>query len=104
MKTKSLSNIIMESSISDYCKKNECNELNISAVAKHTGTKMSSLWFYVKGERKWSVDAWLKTLACLGSLKCYGDVITIKLPKNKVQKKHLNKLGEKEYMSNRVNK
>lgn len=56
---------------------------NISELARKVEVTPNLMWLYVKGQRKWPVETWLKALSCLGAMDIYSDGISIECDINK---------------------
>lgn len=69
--------------------KQHIKETNISELARNVGITPNLMWLYVKAQRKWPVDVWLKTLAFLGSLEVLNDGFSVECKVPKIDHKKL---------------
>jgi len=95
-------NAIMQSAIDRYLKANNANEVNLSKLSRETGIGLSSLWFYLRQNRKWPAESYLKVLCALGSLTYDQEKnhLIIKFTKTRETSKMLRGFLNKDYKSN----
>jgi hypothetical protein len=92
-------NTIMQSAIERYLKNHSMSELNLSRLSRETGIGLSSLWFYLRQNRKWPAESYLKVLCALGSLSYDHDEnhLVIKFAKTRENSKILKSFLSKDY-------
>jgi hypothetical protein len=97
-----LVNAIMDSAIERYLKAHGATEINLSKLSRETGIGLSSLWFYLRNNRKWPTEAYLKVLCSLGSLTYDQDNnnLIIRFNKNRENSKILRSFLNKDYKNN----
>jgi hypothetical protein len=67
-------------------------DIDIKALSEAVGVSNTNMWFYFHGKRKWNLETWLDTLACLGLVKTTANSIIIQIPPDKEERKHFSML------------
>lgn len=67
-------------------------DIDIKALSDAVGVSNTNMWFYFHGKRKWNLETWLDTLACLGILRTRENCIIIDIPPSSDERLHFKRL------------
>jgi hypothetical protein len=92
-------NILIDECKKEWCKKNE-KKFNLAHFSEDSGVKLTSTWFYFRGERRWPAESWVRALVYFGIAKVDPDKCSIQINfvKNADTRKALKRMiGPKEW-------
>ena len=71
-------------------------DIDIKALSEAVGVSNTNMWFYFHGKRKWNLETWLDTLACLGLLRASKNGIHIDIPQTAQERGHFMSLRKQQ--------